>query len=210
MRREHTKEEDRLIKFLREHNCIFYSPLSQDDTSDWISGNAMVKYANDSVVWDNNVGMYKFKLASGQSYGTNQYYAKWNLIDTIVQSQANFTGVSLTYSDTTQDCFYDFFPTRLGLSLTSYSTTTGDKSESAQMFSTVNNITHQKVYIDGVEALDYNYNSAYNFFNGSTGVRIGCPINIRYETTYCMQHFALFTQALSLDEINEYFNIVTA
>lgn len=182
----------------------------QGDTTDWISGNVMVKYANDSVVWDNTVGMYKFKLASGQSYGTNQYYAKWNLIDTIVQSQANFTVVSLTYSDTTQDCFYDFFPTRFGLSLPSHSITTDDKSESVQMFSTVNNITHQKVYVNGVEELDYNYNRAYNFFNGSTGVRIGCPINIRYATTYCMQHFALFAQALSLDEINEYFNIVTA
>lgn len=209
MRREHSKEEDKLIKFLREHNCIFYSPLSQNDTSDWISGNAMVKYANDSAVWDNNVGMYKFKLASGQSYGTNQYYAKWNLIDTIVQSQMNITVVSLTYSDTTQDCFYDFFPTRIGISLTTYSTTTGDKSESSQEFTTVNNISHQKVFVDGVETLDYNYNRAYNFFNGSTGVRIGCPSNSSYATTYCMQHFALFTQALSLGEINEYFNIVT-
>jgi hypothetical protein len=210
MKREHTIQIDRLTKFLQQHNCIFYSPLSQDDTTDWISGNAMVKRLNDSAVWDSTNNMWKFQYVSGQSYNANEYYVKWDLNNTIVQSQMNLTAIAQTYSDTTTDCFYDFLPTRIGLSLATYSTTTGNESESVQVFATVNNISRQKVYVDGVMTLDYNYNMPYNFFNGETGFRIGCPINSSRATTFCMRNFALFADALSLDEISEYFNIVKA
>lgn len=207
MRREHSKEEDRLIKFLQEHNCIFYSPLSQNGTSDWISGNAMTLYSSNSAVWDAVNGIWKFQKVSGQPTNNSQYYARWTLKETLVQSVMQWTAIAelLAYDQSDTNRCYDTFPTDLGCNMYG---TQGQITQSAQLLYTYNNTSWQDQYRDGIMEFNYNYGRIYNLFNGCTGIRVGCPDNAAASKTYGMRNFAVFAKQLTPAEMNEYFNLI--
>ena len=215
MRREHSIEEDKLIKFLQEHNCIFYSPLSQDDTTDWISDNEMVKYANGSAVWDSNLNMWKFKYVNGQPISNMSYYVKWSLKEAIqTNTLKEFTAIveyypydSATWQSVLTDSVYDFLPYNNGMS---FSGITGQLNNSAHIWTTENNSTHQKFYRNGEIIYDANYGSL-QYFNYEDTVCIGNPRENRLTHSFGLRNFAVFgAPYLTISEINEYFNIVTA
>ena len=207
MKREHTTQSHTLLDFLQEHNCIFYSPLSYDDTTDWISGNAMMKYSTNSAVWDSANNIWKFKKVSGQPTNNSQYYARWNLKETLVQSVMQWTAIAelLAYDQSDLNRCYDTFPTDLGCSMYG---TQGQITQSAQQFYNYNSTSWQDQYRDGIRELNYNYGRIYNLFNGCTGIRIGCPDNAAVSKTYGMRNFAIFPEPFTLSEINEYFNLI--
>lgn len=215
MRRNHTKEENRLIKFLQEHNCIFYSPLSQTDTSDWISGNAMVKYANDSVVWDSEHDIWKFQYANNPSGSTNGYYAKWTLNEVYELSPIIVSAVAELYCYNSTDnglvMNWNLSNNSSGGGLSMYGLQ-NQLVQSCQQFYTSQNTTIQKQIRNGNYVFEYNYNQLINLPD-MLYVDIGW--DMRYDQPhrrgpFGMRNFAIFSSILSLTEINEYFNIVTA
>lgn len=58
-------------------DLVFYAPLTQGDLTDHISGNSLV-FTEGNVVWDSEVGMYRFNLAekSQESYFPCNIYAE--------------------------------------------------------------------------------------------------------------------------------------
>lgn len=209
MKREHqTTTSNPLMDFLQAHNAIFYSPLSQTDTTDWISGNAMTPYSANSVVWDSANQIWKFQHVSGQPYNLNQFYAKWDLKETLVQSYIQWTAIAQLYaydSPTGTNYCYDIFPTAIGCQLFG---TLGSETQSAATFYLYNGTSWQDQYKDGIRLVNYNYNNVYNFFNGTNGIRIGRPYIADRAKTYGMRNFAVFALGLTLTEINQYFALI--
>lgn len=196
-----------LTNFLKAHNCIFYSPLSQNDTSDWVSGNAMTLYSSNSAVWDSANNILKFQKVSGQPMNNSQYYARWNLKETLVQSVMQWTAVAemLAYDQSDTNLCYDTFPTPWGTSMFG---TQGHITQSAQLLYTYDSTSWQYQYRDGIMVGSNNYGRIYNMFNGCTGIRIGCPTNATTAKTYGMRNFAIFAKQLTPAEITEYFNLI--
>lgn len=217
MKREHNiiSESNPLMSFLNAHNCIFYTPLSQTDTSDWISGNAMQLYNANSAVWDSAKNMWKFQYASNPTGGTNAYYAKWSLKELLSMSPPVFSAVAelYCYSATNNGNVsnYNLSNNSSGAGLTMYGTQ-NQLTQSCQQFYTSNNATIQRHVMNGNIAFEYNYNQLINLPD-MLYVDIGW--DMRYNQTYRrgpwgMRNFAVFNSVLSVDEINEYFNIITA
>ena len=213
MKREHTTQSNSLLDWLKSKNCILYSPLSQNDTTDWISGNQIIPYGEGSMIWDSNQQMWKFSKLASQPYGDTQYFAYWELKETVQQQNWITTGIAELYSDSyTRDSYscYDSLPTRAGMSLygTRYSLT-----QSAQVFSIVSNKSRQQQYRNGSSVFTYNYNTILQF-PVTTGIRIGNPMNRTVDETsrssgpYWLRNFAFFLQAFTLSEINEYFSLI--
>lgn len=75
MRREHYESQS-YIDWLKSMGCVFYAPLLQGDTRDYISGKPL-EQSNGTFGWDSNIGAYKFTATS--SY--NVYIAAWNNLD---------------------------------------------------------------------------------------------------------------------------------
>lgn len=207
MKREHEIQTNKLQDFLQAHNCIFYSPLSYDDTSDWISGNAMTLYSSNSAVWDSGNGIWKFQKVSGQPTNNSQYYARWNLKETLVQSVMQWTAIAelLAYDQSDLNRCYDTFPTDWGCNMFG---TQGQITQSAQLLYNYNSTSWQDQYRDGIRELNYNYGRIYNLFNGCTGIRVGCPDNAEASKTYGMRNFAVFAKQLTPAEMTEYFNLI--
>lgn len=217
MRREHSKEEDKLIKFLQEHNCIFYSPLSYGDTSDWISGNAMIPFSQNSAVWNSTINMWEFQHTT-QPTGLRGQFVTWNLKEPFSQPAMNFTSVSELYvyqnaSDGYRNYTINFATTaELNHYALSMYGNIGNVTNSCQLFLTENGITSQKQYVNGVLKFNYNHNQMLTKDDG-VSVSIGWDNRTnQYDRTgpFGMRNFAIFSSTLSLAEINEYFNIVTA
>lgn len=214
MKREHLiSKSNPLVDFLEEHNCIFYSPLTQTDTTDWISGNAMVKYANDSAVWDSSLNMWKFTYVNGQPYSDEQFYAKWTLNTPIPQgTDLNFTVISELYqydtpvwSSVNTSPVYTFYPFRFGMSLSGRQ---GMMNLSAHQMETTNSGVYQKFFVNGVEiynAYAYNTSTKFELFNE---IGIGNMRGSNMRKMYGMRNFAAFLQVFSLEEINEYFSLL--
>lgn len=214
MRREQmASQSNPLLAWLESKNCVLYSPLSQNDTTDWISGNQIIPYGEGSMLWDNNHQMWKFSKLSNQPYGDSQYFAYWNLKEPIPQQNMEFTCIAELYIDSyTPDSYncYDFLPTRVGLSLygTRYSLT-----QSSQVFAIENNRSMQRQYHNGSTVLTYTYNNILQI-PYADGIRIGDPMNrtpnetLRSAGPYWLRNLAFFLQDLSLSEINEYFNLI--
>lgn len=198
--------------FFAAHNCVLYSPLSQDDTSDWISGNQIETYAADSMVWDSANGVWKFQHVSGQPYNNDQYAAKWQLANQIPKSRSNVTCCAELYAYNTSDnnVCYDFLPTRCGLGL--YGTKNA-LTESAQVFeSPQGTYTNQYQYRNGTQVFYYNYPSgAYTPSATETHFRIATFHN-SYQAPvvgpFGIRNIAFFLQPLSISEINEYFSLI--
>lgn len=213
MKREHKTQSNPLLDWLKSKNCILYSPLSQNDTTDWISGNQIVPYGEGSMIWDSNRQMWKFSKLSNQPYGDTQYFGYWNLKELIPQQNILFTCIAELYTDSyTPDSYscYDLLPTRAGTSLygTRYSLT-----QSAQVFSIVSNKSRQQQYRNGSSVFTYNYNTILQL-PVITSIRIGNPMNRTVDETsrssgpYWLRNFAVFLQAFTLSEINEYFSLI--
>lgn len=213
MKREHTTPSNPLLDWLQSKNCMLYSPLSQNDTTDWISGNQIIPYGEGSILWDNNQQMWKFSKLENQPYGDAQYFAYWNLKDSILQRNWVTTCIAELYTDSyTPDAYncYDLLPTRVGSSLygTRYALT-----HSVQTFSIENNRSIQRQYRNGSTVFTYTYNQILQqpYFDR---IRIGNPMNRTTDETrrssgpYWLRNFAFFLQALSVSEINEYFNLI--
>lgn len=207
MKREHKIQTNKLPDFLQTHNCIFYSPLSYDDTSDWISGNAMTLYSLNSAVWDPVNSIWKFQKVAGQPTNNSQYYARWNLKETLVQSVMQWTAIAemLAYDQSDYNPCYEIFPTAWGFSMFG---TQGQITQSAQLFYKYNSTSWQDQYRDGIRELNYNYGRIYNFTNGCTGIRVGRPTNSTTSKAYGMRNFAVFAKQLTPAEMNEYFNLI--
>jgi len=75
MKREHTTSQS-YIDWLRSMGCVFYAPLIQGDTRDYISGQDIV-ISNGTVTWDNSENAYKFY----GPYALNSYIASWRNLD---------------------------------------------------------------------------------------------------------------------------------
>lgn len=209
MRRDYKSEKyNHLVEWLANHNCVLYSPLTHEDTSDWISGNAIETYSSNSMVWDDANGIWKFQHVSGQPYNNNQYAARWECpIPSTYPIE--FTGIAEFYAYNVSDTnvCYDVLPTRQGLSLWG---TQGTLTQSAQVIAVENNITVQRQYRDDIIVFSYNY-STINSFPTVTHIRIGV-FNNSYQAAvqgpYGMRNFAFFLKALTLSEINDFFNII--
>ena len=181
--------------------------MSQNDTTDWISGNSMVLYSSNSAVWDSANDILKFQKVSGQPTNNSQYYARWNLKETLVQSVMQWTAIAelLAYDQSDLNLCYDTFPTAWGLSMFG---TQGQITQSAQLFYNYNSTSWQDQYRGGIKVAYNNYGRIYNLFNGCTGIRIGCPSNASASKTYGMRNFAVFAKQLTPAEITEYFNLI--
>lgn len=214
MRREDftTKKSNPLWDFLQAHNCSFYSPLSQDDTSDWISGNPMQQYASGSVLWDGNINMWKFTYVSGQPNDASQYYAKWTLhTPTPNGASRHFTALAELYPYSNgaytadQHNNYDLLPTRAALSMLG---NVGQVNNSGQVWETLNSVTKMYMYKNGTYNLNYNYGSDI-VCPTSSEIRIGCNVNSQLRKQYAMRNFAFFFgTVLEKTEIDEYFNLI--
>lgn len=213
MKREHNIQSNPLLEWLQSKNCMLYSPLSQNDTTDWISGNQIIPYGEGSMIWDSNRQMWKFSKLASQPYGDTQYFAYWNLKESIPQQNELTTCIAELYVDSyTPDVYncYDLLPTRIGLSLygTRYALT-----HSAQTFSIENNRSIQRQYRNGSTVFTYTYNQILQL-PYSDRIRIGNPMNRttseiqRTSGPYWLRNFAYFLQVLSPAEITEYFNLI--
>ena len=204
MRREaDIQKNSPLMDFLSAHNCVIYSPLSQNDTSDWINGNEIETYASNSMVWDSANGIWKFQHVSGQPYDNNHYAARWEC--NFPAQQAVFTGIAEFYAYNVSDTnlCYDFFPTRSGLSL--YGTLNA-LTQSAQVFDR----TLQYQYRNGSVVFTYYYPNGVTI-PVTTHIRIGVFHNdyqAPAQGPYGLRNFAFFLKALTQQEINEYFNLI--
>lgn len=202
-----------ILDFLIAHNCLFYSPLTQTDTTDWISGNQMVKFANDSAVWDSTLNMWKFQYVTGQQYGTNPYFAKWTLKNVIPQNSAiAFSGAAEFYPYDSQQpgtdythVNWDLIPTRFALSMYAPPNVL---TNSCQTFKTVNNVTVQYQYMNGVNQTVYTYGQIITFNTNKSEITIGQYENSYFQKHYGMRNFALFENGLSTQEIDEYFSLI--
>ena len=144
--------------FLAAHNCELYSPLSQTDTTDWISGNQIEVYAQDSMVWDSTNNIWKFQHVNGQPWNNNMYAAKWQLKNaraaqrTIQTCCAEF----LAYNVGDINSCYDVLPTRAGLGLYG---TKNVITDSAQLFAPNGSGVIQYQYRNGTQVFTYTYGS---------------------------------------------------
>lgn len=213
MKREHTTQSNPLLAWLESKNCILYSPLSQNDTTDWISGNAIEVYNNNSMVWDSAHDIWKFQKVGGQS-GASSYFARWELNEILTQQPMVFTAICQFYAyydwqGSGLNSVYDFLPTRMGMSLYG---TLNNETESAQIFGVVNNKSKQLQYRNGSQVFTYNYTSILQLPQ-TTHIRIAAPNNYGYfegnsTGPFGVRNFAFFLQAFTLSEINEYFNLI--
>lgn len=214
MKREHIIQStsNPLIDFLQAHGCSFYSPLSANDTTDWISGNAMQKYANDSVVWDSNLNMWMFTYVSGQPNANNGYYAKWNLGSPISSgSIQHFCAIvevysydSPTYTPNTI-LNYDLLPNRMGLAMYANQNML---SQCCQTLDSSGTVTKQYQYTNGVQNLTYTYTSK-NTMQYEDAIRIGVPNSNVARKRFAMRNFAFFFgNILTKSEIDEYFTLI--
>lgn len=74
MRREHIVKSEDYIEWLKSFGCVFYAPLTENDSSDNISGQPMTVGNNGTVTWDSNENAWYFQdLYSG----TNDVVASW-------------------------------------------------------------------------------------------------------------------------------------
>lgn len=212
MRREHlaVKDVNPLLDFLNSHSCVLYSPLSQTDTSDWISNNEIEKYAADSMVWDSANGIWKFQHVSGQPYNNNMYAAKWEFKTQLQSRRAIFTCVAefLAYNVSDINQCYDFLPTRTGFGFWG---TKDVITDSAQVFQPSGSVAiNQYQYRNGVRVFSYTYNSGLTL-PVATHFRIGTFHNTTQapvQGPYGFRNLALFSDPLTLDEINEYFSLI--
>lgn len=212
MRRHHGQMGGGLLGFLHAHNCSFYSPLSYSDTTDWISGNQMVKYNSNSAVWDSAINMWKFTYVNGQANSNTAYYAKWTLNTPILQGVPIFTTIGEIYPyDTEQSDIqngklcWDFLPNRRGQSFIAI---TGQYNQCSQIMAVSNGESVQYQYTNGSLSFTYQYgsllNSAYE-----TEIRIGAPNNSGHRKRYAMRNFALFIgEAFNNSLVNEYFSLL--
>ena len=213
MKREHTTQSNSLLDWLKSKNCILYSPLSQNDTTDWISGNAIELYNSNSMVWDSAHDIWKFQKVGGQS-GASSYFARWELKEVLQPQSMVFTAICQFYAyydwqGSGLNCVYDFLPTRQGMSLYG---TLNNETESAQIFGIENSKSKQMQYRDGSQVFTYNYTSILQLPQ-TTHIRIAAPNNggnFAGNNTgpYGVRNFAFFLKAFTLSEINEYFNLI--
>lgn len=214
MRKEHTsaKPADPLMEWLMAHDCLLYLPLSQNDTSDRISGNPMQKYAADSAAWDDSTGMWKFTYVSAQPTGASSYYALWNLKE-VVEPQpltltclAEYHAYSDNNADNASNTVWDLYPARSGFSL--YGTRNAT-SLSAQVFAVENGVSVQRQYRNGAEVMNYPYTRVLQF-SRTTGFRVGVTQYASHRMTYGLRNVALLKRGLSLAEADEYFTLIQA
>lgn len=210
-RREHiTSQSHTLLDFLQEHNCIFYSPLSYEDTTDWISGNAMMKYSANSVVWDSANQIWKFQHVSGQPYNNTQYAARWTLGIPIPSGTPwNICCVMELYAYYTSDsnACYDLLPTRQGFGVYG---TLNQLTQSAQVFAVSGSSTDQYRYRNGAQVFTYHYSTVLAMPYEDM-IRIGQFAFNNYAEMlgpYGVRNMAFFLQSFTLSEINEYFNLI--
>ncbi len=201
MKREHAISNP-LVDFLEAHNCLFYSPLSHDDTTDWISGNNIEFTNSVNKQWDNDNLIWKLSKISNNP----AYYARCELFTPIQASiPLEITGVGEFISYTQSDAnpnVWDFTPNMYGFAL---SGTKDVITQSAQTFPIINGSSWQYVYRNGEQIGNLNYNSIlYTRYNAH--IMFGW---VNRNFTFGLRNFACFLSALSLNEINEYFNIIT-
>lgn len=191
MRREYKKEKP-VVDWLVNHNCLLYSPLTHEDTSDWISGNAIETYSPNSMVWDDVNGIWKFQHVSGQPYNNNQYAARWECpIPSVSPAEITCIAEFYAYNISDTNTCYDVLPTRQGWGLYG---TQGTLTQSAQVFATENNRTVQRQYRDGIIVFSYNYNTIGSV-PAITHIRIGTFHNsyqAAVQGPYGLRNFAFF------------------
>lgn len=206
--RHHCPPPNPFLSFLKRNDCILYSPLSQTDTTDWISGNQIVPYGNGSMTWDSARNIWKFQRLSNQPYGANQYYAKWTLKNSFGGGDALFTCCAEFYAYYTSDvnCAWDWLPTRGGQS---WYGTYNQLTQSAQVLDILNQNSIQYQYRNSVCVLTYPYNVVHQFYY-TDGVRIGCPNSSGsvYRGPFGVRNIAVFLKPFSLNDINEYFALL--
>lgn len=72
-RREHITSQS-YIDWLKSLGCVFYAPLTENETRDLISGESPTIDENCTVTWDASQGMYKlYARRVGQNYGALNY-----------------------------------------------------------------------------------------------------------------------------------------
>lgn len=210
MSRRHNKPAagDPLLTFLAAHNCELYSPLSQTDTTDWISGNQIEVYAQNSMVWDSTNNIWKFQHVNGQPYNNDQYAAKWQLKTARPAQRTILTCCAelLAYNVGDINSCYDVLPTRAGLGLYG---TKNVITDSAQLFAPNGSGVTQIQYRNGTNVFTYLYGSAN--IPAATYIRIATFHNSSQSAVtgpYGLRNFAFFSDPLTLDEINEYFSLI--
>ncbi|MCR4964868.1 MAG: hypothetical protein K6A41_04350 [Bacteroidales bacterium] len=196
--------------FLAAHNCILYSPLSQTDTTDWISGNQIETYASGSMVWDANNNIWKFQHVSGQPYNNNMYAAKWEFNTQLPSRRAIFTCVAefLAYNVSDINQCYDYLPTRVGFGFWGTKDVITDSAQVFKPSGSVSVIQYQ--YRNGISVFSYTYSSGPTL-PVATHLRIGTFHNTTQapvQGPYGIRNLALLADPLTLDEINEYFSLI--
>ena len=79
-RRHHCPPPNPYVEWLKSLGCVFYAPLVENDTSDWISGQYPTTDTGCTVTWDANQGMYNlYSRRNGQNYGALNWRSGLNL-----------------------------------------------------------------------------------------------------------------------------------
>ena len=208
--RHHCPPPTPFLSFLKRNDCILYSPLSQTDTTDWISGNQIIPYGNGSMTWDSARSIWKFQKLSSQSYGTNSWFAKWQLKIPIEQQEISWSCcVELFAYYYTYNYYsaYETLPTRSAM--WSLHGTYNQLTQSAHSHGSENNRTIWKGYKNGTQVYTYTYSSIRQLIY-TTDICIGMRPNSdsQFSGPYGIRNIAIFAKTFSLNDINEYFALL--
>lgn len=67
MKREHNTEQS-YIDWLKSMGCVFYAPLTENETRDLISGSQMQQGNNGTITWDTNEQAWYFEDLNASTY----------------------------------------------------------------------------------------------------------------------------------------------
>ena len=203
-RREHITSQS-YIDWLKSLGCVFYAPLIQGDTRDYISGQDIV-ISNGTVTWDNSENAYKF-------YGPaalNSYIASWRNLD----MDLNINNLTLSYLFEVKGNNSNIVPICLGgRNFCTTSLSTGSIGIWFKYATTVSNITPrtQWWYTNGNVSSSFpnGYNRGSNPIVVSSAAKssVECNSSGSYSSiinrTYYMRNAYIFNRALSQNEIKQ-------
>lgn len=209
-KREQTKS-DSYIDWLKSMGCVFYAPLSQGDTRDYISGQDLV-VSNGTVTWSVNENAYQFY----GPYSLNNFIASWQNLNLDIDTN-NFAG-SWMYEVKGNNV--NIVPICFGGRNFAQNISTGYINQWFKWATTIpasDGVTprYQYWYTDG------NYSSLYpsGFNRGTSPTVLGSAAKLSVECnpsgsvsyilnrTYYMRNIMVFNRQLSQNEVKQVQNI---
>lgn len=204
MRREHYKSQS-YIDWLKSLGCVFYAPLIQGDTKDYISGQPMT-IIDGTVSWDNGESAYKF-------YGPtslNSYIANWQGLD----MNLDINNLAISYLFEVKGNNSNIVPICLGgRQFTTTSIATGYTNTWFKYATAMSNISPRTQWWFTNGNVSTTFPNGYNRGNNPIVVNPTAKSNVEcnssgsysyiLNTTLFMRNAMIFNRALTQDEIRQ-------